>query len=176
MSRRQVIQNPKFDVRRFFTLLFADSSNRFIEIRHIEDARRAQVLFYSGLDDFDDLTNPTKFPNWITIPIKDIYCNFVFFRLRQTPSRGNDKMTCPDGLQAQIYDWQTPQNVTARIVVCEGEPDRLVLMSKGIPAITSTHGAMTFRKEWVKHLQKWPKIYVGFHNGKVGEKDGNSVC
>lgn len=176
MSRRQVTQNPKFDVRGFFTLLFADSSNESIEIRAIDGTRRAQIHFHSGLDDLiDDLTNPTKFPNWITIPAKDIHGDFVFFKLRQDPARG-DKMTYPKGVQAQIYDWKTLQNVTDRIVVYKGELDRLVLMSKGIPVITPTHGVGTFRKEWVKHLQKWPKIYVDFDNGEVGEKDGNSVC
>jgi len=29
------------------------------------------------------------------------------------------------------------------IVICEGEPDRLSLISKGIPAVTPTHGVAT---------------------------------
>ena len=113
---------------------------------------------------------------WITIPIKDIEGDFVFFKLRQDPARGDGKMTYPDGVHAQIYDWQTLQNVTDKIVICEGELDRLLLMSKGIPAITSTHGAMTFKKEWAEYLQKWPKIYVGFDNGEVGEKGAKRVA
>ncbi|GAI26809.1 unnamed protein product, partial [marine sediment metagenome] len=101
---------------------------------------------------------------WITIPIEDIDGNFVFFKLRRDPAvdTKKKKMTYPKGVQAQIYDWQTVQNVAHKLVVCEGELDRLLLMSKGIPAVTSTHGAMSFKKEWVKYLQKWPEVYVGY--------------
>jgi len=113
---------------------------------------------------------------WITIPIKDIEGNFVFFKLRQDPGRGDHKMTYPKGVQAQIYDWQTLQNVTGRIVISEGELDRLLLMSKGKAAITSTHGAMTFKEEWVKDVQKWPKIYVCYDNGEAGEKGAKRVA
>ena len=112
---------------------------------------------------------------WITIPIKDIYGNFVFFKLRQDPDKGNDKITYPKGVQAQIYDWQTLQDVTDELVICEGEPDRLLLMSKGIAAITSTHGAKTFKEEWVEAVQKWPKVYVCYDNGEVGEKGAKRV-
>lgn len=114
---------------------------------------------------------------WITIPIKDIDGNFIFFKLRRNPSidTKRKKMTYPKGVQAQIYDWQTLQNVTDRIVVCEGELDRLLLMSKGIAAITSTHGAGNFKEEWSEYLQKWPKIYVGYDNGEVGEKGAKRV-
>lgn len=114
---------------------------------------------------------------WITIPIKDIDGNFIFFKLRRDPAvdTKKKKMTYPKGVQAQIYGWQTLQNVTDRIVVCEGELDRLLLMSKGIAAITSTHGAGTFKEEWAKYLEKWPRVYVGYDKGEVGEKGARRV-
>ncbi|MBA7470284.1 hypothetical protein ES707_05562 [subsurface metagenome] len=121
MSDRVITHNCECELRQFFTLLFGDLPNGFIEIRAIDGTRRAQAHFYSNLDDLiDDLTNPTKFPKWITIPIKDIHDNFVFFRLREDPARGNNKMIYPGGVQAQIYDWRTLQNLTDKIVICEG--------------------------------------------------------
>jgi len=99
--------------------------------------------------------------NWITIPIRDIYGAFQFFKLRQDPNAGNNKITYPKGVEAQIYGWETLAGNTERILICEGEMDRLALLSKGIPAITSTHGAMTFKKEWSEMIiGKCRKIYI----------------
>ena len=105
---------------------------------------------------------------WITIPIKDIYGNYSFFKLRQDPAFGNDKITYPKGVEAQLYGWETLIN--KKIIICEGEMDRLLLLSKGIPAITSTHGAMTFKEEWVKEIGKNKEIYVCFDNDETGKK------
>jgi len=104
---------------------------------------------------------------WITIPIKDIYGAFQFFKLRQDPNAGDDKMTYPKGtkdypVEAQIYGWDTLESNAERIVICEGELDRLALLSKNIPAITSTHGAMTFKPEWVEKIGKGRKMYICF--------------
>jgi hypothetical protein len=107
---------------------------------------------------------------WITIPIKDIEGNFAFFKLRQDPNQGNEKITFPKGIEAQIYDWETLQKNTDKIFICEGELDRLLLMSKGIPAITGTHGAGTFKQEWCENIEKGKKIYVCFDNDEAGKK------
>ena len=44
---------------------------------------------------------------WITIPIKDIYGNYSFFKLRQDLVFGSDKITYPKGVEAQLYGWET---------------------------------------------------------------------
>ncbi len=107
---------------------------------------------------------------WITIPIPDIYGAFQFFKLRQDPNAGNNKITFPKGIEAQIYGWDTLQSEAERIVICEGELDRLALLSRNIPAITSTHGAMTFKQEWCEKIGKGRKIYVCFDNDEAGRK------
>ena len=66
---------------------------------------------------------------WITIPIKDVYGNYSFFKLRQDPAFGNDKITYPKGAEAQLYDWENLTKPNIRTVVCEGELDRLLLHS-----------------------------------------------
>ena len=113
---------------------------------------------------------------WITIPIKDIDGNFVFFKLRQDPNEDDEKITYPRGIEAQIYSWETLKTATDKIVICEGEFDRLILISKGIPAITSTHGAMTFKQEWCKRLANVSKIYVCFDNDEAGRKGAERVA
>lgn len=109
---------------------------------------------------------------WITIPIKDREDNFIFFKLRQDPTVGDKKMTYPEGIEAQIYGWEyLKDNAGGTVVVCEGELDRLLLGSKGVPAVTSTHGAGTFKEEWTQYFLELDKAYVCFDNDKAG-RDG----
>jgi hypothetical protein len=113
---------------------------------------------------------------WITIPIKDVYGAFRFFKLRQDPNAGDNKITYPKGVEAQLYGWDTLASSAERIVICEGELDRLALLSKRIPAITSTHGAMTFKKEWCEKVGKNRKIYICFDNDEAGKKGAERVA
>jgi len=113
---------------------------------------------------------------WITIPIKDIYGNYAFFKLRQDPAYGNDKITYPRGAEAQLYSWENLGNPGDQLVICEGEMDCLLLLTKGINAITSTHGAGTFRKEWAEKVGKGRKIYICFDNDEAGKKGAERVA
>ena len=113
---------------------------------------------------------------WITIPIKDIYGNYSFFKLRQDPAFGNDKITYPKGVEAQLYDWETLTNLNNSLVICEGELDRLLLLSKGVSAITSTHGAMTFKDEWTEKVVKGSRVYICFDNDDAGKKGAERVA
>lgn len=113
---------------------------------------------------------------WITIPIKDIYGNYTFFKLRQDPAYGEDKITYPKGIEAQLYDWEMITNDNGPLVICEGEMDRLLLLSKGVSAITSTHGAGTFKEEWADKVRGRSKIYVCFDNDEAGRKGAERVA
>jgi len=107
---------------------------------------------------------------WITIPIKDKDGAFRFFKLRQDPAAGDEKITYPKGIEAQIYDWEMLNDASETMVICEGEMDRLLLLSKGVPAVTSTHGAMTFKEEWAEEFKNFKKAYICFDNDDAGRK------
>lgn len=113
---------------------------------------------------------------WITIPIKDIYGNYSFFKLRQDPAFGNDKITYPKGAEAQVYDWENLTKPNIPLVICEGELDRLLLASQMISAVTSTHGAMTFKDEWIEKVGKGRKVYICFDNDEAGRKGSERVA
>ncbi len=113
---------------------------------------------------------------WITIPIKDIDGTYKFFKLRQDPNIGKDKITFPKGIEAEIYGWETLQDATDSVMVCEGELDRLALLSIAMPAITSTHGAMTFKQEWSEKLVNVSKIYICYDNDEAGRKGAERVA
>jgi len=113
---------------------------------------------------------------WITIPIKDIYGNYSFFKLRQDPAFGDDKITYPKGVEAQLYDWENLTKPNIPLVICEGELDRLLLVSQMISAVTSTHGAMTFKDEWIEKVVKGSKVYICFDNDDAGKKGSERVA
>ena len=113
---------------------------------------------------------------WITIPIKDIYGAYQFFKLRQDPNAGDDKITYPKGIEAQIYGWEMLTNANNPLVICEGELDRLLLTSQMISAITSTHGAMTFKQEWCEKIGKDKKIYICYDNDDASRKGAEKVA
>lgn len=116
--------------------------------------------------------------NWITIPITNIEGKYEFLKLRRDPEDKNNKnkyMFFPAGSQATIYGWENLTSCQNEIVICEGEFDRLILSKFAIPAITSTAGAGTFKKEWLEHLRNLDKIYVAFDRDKVGETESERL-
>lgn len=143
---------------------------------HIREYLRKRGLTDAVIDTYKLGYGQFYRKQWITIPVKDVYGNYAFFKLRQDPSMGNDKITYPKGAEAQIYDWQTLDKPTEAIIICEGELDCLALASSGITAVTSTHGAMTFKESWVKHIQKHDKVYVCFDLDDAGRKGAERVA
>ncbi len=108
---------------------------------------------------------------WITIPIKDESGKFSFLKLRRDPedeTNPDKSKVYPFGKEAQIYGWDTLREAEEKIVICEGEFDRLVLLSKGIPAVTSTGGANTFKREWLMHFGNVRNVYICYDNDEAG--------
>jgi hypothetical protein len=105
--------------------------------------------------------------NYITIPVMDDD-GYKFFKLRQDPKDGNGKITYPKGAEAQLFGMYAPQD--EKQIICEGELDALALISQGCFALTSTHGAGTFKEEWIDEDLRKPKIYVCFDNDEAGKK------
>lgn len=116
---------------------------------------------------------------WITLPVFDQAGNFGFFKLRQDPfdSSHNDKgKVWPKGAKVEIYGWEELLGENKEmIVVCEGEMDYLVLQNHGIPTVTSTGGAGTFKDEWLPYLAQFEKVYVCFDNDEAGKMGANKL-
>lgn len=116
--------------------------------------------------------------NWITIPIKNIDGRFLFFKLRKDPEDESNKTKYkfyPIGSESTLYGWDSIKSRSSEIVICEGEFDRLILFKYGIPAITSTAGAGTFKKEWIEYLRSFDDIYVAFDRDKAGKKESEKL-
>ncbi len=108
----------------------------------------------------------------ITIPIRNRAGEVAFFKLAKDPEdQGpSPKMLAPRDFRYELYGWQRLLSRPERIIICEGEFDRLVLEAQGLPAVTSTGGAGTFRREWAKDLEGIKEIYICFDRDEAGQR------
>lgn len=105
----------------------------------------------------------------ITIPIRNISGRIASFRLARDPADSESpKMLTTPGARAELYGWEVLMRRPDRIIVCEGEFDRLVLASYGFAAVTSTGGAATFRDEWVSRIAQVSEVYLCFDRDDAG--------
>jgi CHC2 zinc finger/Toprim-like len=114
----------------------------------------------------------------ITIPVFDREGRFAFFKLAKDPEDKTDapKMLAMPGAHAELYGWERVLAKPERIILCEGEFDRLVLESRGLAAVTSTGGALTFRRDWAEALLEIPHVFVCFDNDVAGRIGAERVA
>jgi DNA primase len=107
----------------------------------------------------------------ITIPVFDRSGDVIQFRYAKAPADPPDtpKVLTEVGGGAELYGWETLAKNPYRVVICEGEFDRLVLESRGFPAVTSTAGASTFPEEWLPYLAAVKHVYICFDRDAAGE-------
>ena len=175
--RDVIINEPKPKVGR---------TRKKIDEKTVEDCHKAMPVrireYLNGRGISNDVIDQHKLgyggfyeKSWITIPIKDLDGSYKFFKLRQDPNDGNEKMMFPEG-EAQIYDWDMVKVAQDKLIVCEGELDRLALLSVGVSAVTSTHGANTFKDLWAKHFPKEAGIYICYDNDHAGRLGSERVA
>jgi CHC2 zinc finger/Toprim-like len=106
----------------------------------------------------------------ITIPVFNRKSICASFRFAKDPADGSDapKMVSLRGSTIEIYGWEVLRLKPKRVIICEGEFDRLVLEANGFDAVTSTGGAGTFRPEWAREFEAIPEVYVCFDRDDAG--------
>jgi 5S rRNA maturation endonuclease (ribonuclease M5) len=129
----------------------------------------------------------------IVIPVHHIDGEHFFNKYRRNPLEGDIKpkylydrggkitLYGADKLVAEPQMTHKPDRATARmipvkpkVVITEGELDTLVCWSLGIPAVSSTGGALSFQKEWVDLLKNY-EVYICFDNDEAGHKGAIKV-
>src|SRR5262249_50960350 len=95
----------------------------------------------------------------------------AFFKQAKDPEDNGESpkmIAWPKG-HLELYGWENLRDNASKIIICEGEFDRLVLEANGFKAVTSTGGARAFRKEWAKEFESIPEVYVCFDNDEPGK-------
>lgn len=113
----------------------------------------------------------------ITIPVFGRKGEVLQIRYAKAPDDTSDapKVLSQVAAETELYGWDTLAQHPKRIVICEGEFDRLVLEARGFPAVTSTGGAKSFRTEWASVLAGVRRIYICFDRDEAGEEGAKRV-
>ncbi len=107
---------------------------------------------------------------WIVFPIaKDD--GTVVYKLKGMPGSEVKAKNWPQGCGAQLYaSGVLKKKELNQVVICEGEPDCLLLLQHDFAAVTSTAGAMTFKDEWLTKFPKQCDIILCFDDDDAGNK------
>ena len=100
-----------------------------------------------------------------TIPIRDERGNVVNVRLYNAKkeakminyTEGRHKYGSPPRLYGlnELVDYSDQQ-----VILCEGEWDRLLLQQEGFMAVSGSHGASTFRPEWIPYFKNRDVVVI----------------
>lgn len=117
---------------------------------------------------------------WVIIPIRGVEGDVLFLKLRKDPNSQKESQPkfrfYPQGSQANIYGYDVLTEENESIVIVEGEMDRMLLMSKGVPTITSTSGAATFKEEWIKAFYGVKEIILLFDRDEAGSNGRDKLA
>jgi DNA primase len=113
----------------------------------------------------------------ITIPVFGPKRNVLGFRYADVPSVPTDRPTTYSGigLGPELYGWDTLARARQRVVICDGEFDRLVLEANGFLAVASTGGAAVFLEAWLHHFAPVKHVYICFRRSLVGAAAAKKV-
>lgn len=114
----------------------------------------------------------------IAIPVTDRDGVITFFKYAKDPDDRafSPKMLASRGARLDLYGWEEVLAKPERIIICEGEFDRLVLEAQGFHAVTSTGGAGTFREGWATEFDAIPEVYVCFDRDQAGRRGAVHVA
>src|SRR5947209_5873254 len=115
--------------------------------------------------------------NRITIPVYNREGEIAFFKLAKDPEdQTGPKMMASPGGYAELYEWGAVLPEPGRIIICEGEFDRIVLEANGFIAVTSTAGSGVFKKEWARAFANIPEVYICYDRDEAGAKGSERVA
>ncbi len=151
-----------------------DASDPLVAARLFHDALPMRIREYLNHRGIRDAVIDTHLLGWdgrrITIPIFDRDGRVAFFKRAKDPDDDTPgpKMLTPAGCSAELYGWERLRGEPPRIVICEGEFDRLVLEGHGLAAVTATGGAGVFRREWAATFASVPEVFICFDRDEAG--------
>lgn len=135
-----------------------------------------RLLLDEDIDDFELGYGVYYGKSWITIPVRDTSGNVLFMKLRQDPFLPSDgPKYMGTGGDAALFNIEVLKDKPDQLVICEGEFDCLVLRAFGIPAISSTAGARTFKDEWIEQLSFVRHLYICYDNDEAGQQGASEL-
>jgi hypothetical protein len=110
----------------------------------------------------------------VLIPIYDADGNLVNIR-RYSPSGQQPKIIHWKKGYGQARWWPIEHLQLDGVLICEGEPDTILACQLGLPAITHTAGAETFKAEWAP-LFTDKRVYICYDNDPAGKNGAEKAA
>lgn len=179
-SIEPLITASKFSAARYSDGMFHPTQRRELA-RQYHKQLPAEMRQYLNGRGIPDWLIDQKQLGWsghrIVIPVFDSKGDICQFRYAKSPNDQTEspKMLTEIATGAQLYGWERLAEKPRRIVICEGEFDRLVLEAHGFPAVTSTAGAQSFQREWALAFDGIRHVYACFDNDASGEAGARLV-
>jgi hypothetical protein len=114
----------------------------------------------------------------ITIPIFGENRRKVLgFRYAKSPTDISDtpEVVSDPGLGVQLYGLDKLLRKPTRVVICDGEFNRLVLEANDFAAVSSTAGADVFLEKWLPYFEGVKQIFICFSRDHAGEAAARKV-
>lgn len=80
-----------------------------------------------------------------------------------------------DRAEPLLYGYETLARKPHRVVICEGEFDRLLLETRGFPAVASTGGAGVFLSEWASLFDGIEDVFICFRRSVLSDAAAKRV-
>ena len=110
----------------------------------------------------------------VLIPIYDEHGDIVNIR-RYSPSGQHPKMLHWAQGYGQARWWPVEHLKIDEVVIFEGEPDTILACQLGLPGITQTAGAETFKPEWAE-LFRSKKVWICYDRDDAGTKGAEKAA
>ena len=160
-----------------FTQIVENCHNQLFKFPDIKKYLNDRLITDELIKDFELGYGEFYGSRWITIPVKDIKGEYALIKLRKDPQDNknpNKFMFYPIGGEGTLYGAECFLSGDT-IILNEGEMDRILLMSRGVPAVTSTVGAVGFKKDWICAFKNIKKVYICFDRDEAGDKGAERV-
>ena len=112
----------------------------------------------------------------ITIPFFGRAGEVLGFRHAKPPEDLSDApaMTSDPAVEHELYGWETLTREPYRVVICDGDFDRLVLEARGFPAV-ATGAACRFNAEWATYFEAVQEVYICFRRDGASDAAAQKV-
>jgi hypothetical protein len=138
--------------------------------------KKDRLLLDEDIDDYELGYGEFYGKSWVTIPVRDLNRNVLFMKLRHDPFvQAESPKYMSSGGEAALFNIEVLKDKPDQLIICEGEFDCLVLRAYGIPAITSTAGARTFKDEWIDQLSFVRHLYICYDNDEAGQQGADEL-
>lgn len=114
---------------------------------------------------------------WVVIPYFDAGGKPVFYKSRTVPPAGKE-FDAPAGYTVPLYNGAALKQGMEELLMVEGEPDCLAVLSNGYETVVGVPGAGIKKADWLERLDvlEPKRIYLLYDRDKTGQEGARAMA